>query len=569
MTETQITAAATFCATLTDEWIRAGMTDAFIAPGSRSTPLALALTARHEIRSHLLHDERSASFAALGHGLATGRPAVVLCSSGTAGAHFAAAVIEADLSAVPLLVCTADRPPALWDVGAPQVIDQTKLFGDAVRFFAEPGVPAAAAADSWRSLGSRCWAEAVGWSGPAGPVHLNLSFDDPLVGHPDELPVGRPGGRPWHQLRPTERPAAPDVGDIAERFVGRRGVVIAGRGTSDPAAVVEIARRLGWPVLADHRSACRRSGIAVDHFDSLLRSPAFAAARQPQVILRFGQILASKALSQWTTAAAAAGCDVVVGQPAAIWIDPERAASTVVTEEGLAIALLERIPVDMTASDEAALWQSADRAAAAAIATVISDARDDNQLTEPDIARTVLKAAPRSSALVAASSMPVREIEWLGEARSDLSVYANRGANGIDGTIATAIGIALTGVPTTVLIGDVALLHDSTSLIALAQRRVDLTIVVVDNDGGGIFSFLPQADLLPESQFEVLFGTPHGTDIAALAASHSIEVAGWGADLRPNGARVIVAKPTLTRTDNVAFHDRLHAAVAAAIAPKP
>lgn len=565
MAETPVTAAATFCATLADEWVRAGLTDAFIAPGSRSTPLALALAARSEIATHVFHDERSASFAALGHGLATGRPAVVLCSSGTAGAHFAAAVIEADLSAVPLVVCTADRPPALWDVGAPQVIDQTKLFGDAVRFFAEPGVPTADGASWWRSFASRSWAEAVGWSGQAGPVHLNLSFDDPLVGHPDELPAARPGKRPWHELRPLQRPAAIDIGDMAERFVGRRGVVIAGRGVSDPSAVIEVANRLGWPVLADHRSGCRRPGVAIDHFDSLLRSAAFAEARQPQVILRFGQILASKSLSQWTTASAGAGCDVIVGHPASTWIDPERVASTVVAEPGLALALLERIPIDMVPSDEAAVWQAADRSAADAVARVLADEADEGRLTEPEIARTVLAAAPRSSAFVAASSMPVREIEWLGAARADLSVYANRGANGIDGTVATAVGIALSGTPTTVLVGDVALLHDSTSLIALARRDIDLTIVVVDNDGGGIFSFLPQGELLSEAEFEQLFGTPHGTDIAMLAASHGIEVADWGAELRPSGVRLIVAKPTLDRTENVELHDRLHTAVAAAI----
>jgi len=566
MTETLVTAAATFCATLADEWVRSGLTDAFIAPGSRSTPLALALGARSEIAVHVFHDERSASFAALGHGLATGRPAVVLCSSGTAGAHFAAAVIEADLSAVPLVVCTADRPPGLWDVGAPQVIDQTKLFGNAVRFFGEPGVPAVDGSGWWRSLASRSWVEAVGWSGRPGPVHLNLSFDDPLVGRPDDLPEGRAGSQPWHQLRPLQRPTSVDIGVMAERFVGRRGVVIAGRGVSDPSAVIEVANRLGWPVLADHRSGCRRPDVAIDHFDSLLRSPAFAEARQPQVILRFGQTLASKALSQWTSASAAGGCEVIVGHPSATWIDPERVASTVVAEPGLAIALLERIPADMVASDEAAIWQAADRAAAVAVGEVLSDAEQLGRLTEPAIARTVLAAAPRSSALVAASSMPVREIEWFGKARADLAVYANRGANGIDGTVATAIGVALTGVPTTVLIGDVALLHDSTSLIALAPRRVDLTIVVVDNDGGGIFSFLPQGELLTETEFEQLFGTPHGTDLAALAAAHGIEVAPWGADLRPSGVRLVVATPTLTRSENVAFHERLHTVVAEAVA---
>ncbi|MFA9566459.1 MAG: thiamine pyrophosphate-binding protein, partial [Acidimicrobiales bacterium] len=182
------TTAATFCATLVDEWVRAGLTDAVVAPGSRSTPLALALAESGHIRVHVVHDERSASFIALGLGLATGRPAVVLCTSGTAATHFHGAVVEAHLSAVPMLVCTADRPPELWDIGAPQTIDQSGLYRSAVRWFCEPGVPDGGAAPSWRSLASRGVAEAIGWSGRPGPVHYNLSFRDPLVGEPGELP---------------------------------------------------------------------------------------------------------------------------------------------------------------------------------------------------------------------------------------------------------------------------------------------------------------------------------------------------------------------------------------------
>lgn len=552
------TAAATFCATLVDEWVRSGVRAAFVAPGSRSTPLALAIADSEQITLHLFHDERAASFAALGYGLATKKPAVVICSSGTAGAHFHAAVIEADLSAVPLIVCTADRPPALWQVGAPQVIDQTQLYGRSVRFFAEPGVPHSSAASSWRSLGSRAAAEAGGWSGRPGPVHLNLSFDDPLAGAPDTLPPGRRDGLPWHALQASPQPWSGDIGAVVQRMVGRRGVIIAGEGTSDPGALVMLARSLGWPLLADHASGARRPDEAICHFDSLLRHAPFAQVRQPQVVLRFGRPLASKALSQWL---AASDAEVVVAADRGRWTDPERVAALVVDERGLASALIERLPADLQPSDERDIWRSADAQAAEAIADAVAGFAHES---EPQIARDVVASIEPGAALVLASSMPVRDVEWFAAGRSDIEVHANRGANGIDGIVSTAIGVATSRIPTTVLIGDVAFLHDSTALIGLADRDLDLTIVVVDNDGGGIFGFLPQHELLDSDRFEQLFGTPHGTDIAALAAAHRIEVTPWDPAQRSAGGLRLVHLGS-DRTRNLADHEALHSAVAAAL----
>ena len=536
------------------------MTDAFIAPGSRSTPVALALTARESLAVHIFHDERSASFAALGHGLASGRPAVVLCSSGTAGTHFHGAVVEADLSSVPMIVVTADRPPKLWNVGAPQVIDQTHLFGDVVRSFVEPGVPSAVDALTWRPLASQVWNAAVGATGWPGPVHLNVSFDDPLVGIAGELPEGRPGGGPWHRLAPVVPQA--DLDGLAGRLVGREGVIVAGGGTSDPGGVVALASHLGWPILADHRSGCRRSGVSVNHFDALLRDASFASAHSPQVILRFGQILSSKALSQWI---AGSGADVVVAQTGRFPSDPEHVATTILPEAGLAMALLERLPATLTPARTAEAWLAADGAADAAITQVLSE----SPVNDAAIARATLESVPRGGAIVMSSSMPVRDVEWFGGARTAIRAFSNRGANGIDGVVATATGIALTGPATTLLIGDVAFLHDASSLTALARRDLDLTIVVVDNDGGGIFSFLPQADALPTVRFEQLFGTPHGTDLAALAAAHGITVERWGdasepaVDLAPRGLRIVLAQTD--RKTNVDLHDRLVQAVSAAI----
>ena len=570
------TTAATFCATLVDEWVRAGVTAAFAAPGSRSTPLALALAADRRIRLSVFHDERSAGFAALGHSLATSQPAVVTCTSGTAAAHFHAAVIEADLSAVPLIVCTTDRPPELWQIGAPQTVDQTGLFANSVRFFAEPGVATEEASHAWRSLGSRLVAEALGGTSPPGPVHANLSFRDPLVANPGPLPPGRPDGAPWHSdlrsdVRADSRGSSArrsaseaQVDEIWGRIQGLSGVIVTGGGTSDPASVLALGRRLGWPVLADHRSGCRAEGQAVGHFDQLLRSASFAADATPDVVLRFGQPPASKVLSQWIGSLDA---EVIVATGKTGWIDPERVASLLVDEAGLARALLARTDGDYRPSPEGERWGRADAAAAQAIEETLTSL---GRITEPLVARAVVDGLPVGGSLLVASSMPVRDVEWFGPHRRDIRVYANRGANGIDGLVSTAIGIAMTGSPTTLLIGDVAFLHDSAALIGLAKRSVDLRIVVIDNDGGGIFSFLPQAELVETERFEQLFGTPHGTDIVALCAAHGIVCEPWPdtddaktATDSGTGPRVVIA--TTDRQDNVAVHEQLQKAVVAAI----
>lgn len=567
-TSMEVTPAATFCATVVDEWVRAGVTDAFLAPGSRSTPLALALVGEPRLRVHVFHDERSASFAALGHARVERTPAVVAATSGTASAHFHGAVIEADASAVPLIVCTTDRPPELWAIGAPQTVDQTKLYGSTVRFFWQPGVPTDSMRDAWRSMASRLVAEARGFSGRPGPVHANLSFRDPLLGEPGELPPGRRAGAPWHATAVTgagshqgrdggDGPGAADAPDVWRRIRGLDGVIVAGAGTSDPTAVLALARKLGWPVVADHRSGCRAESQAVVHAETLVRVESFVSRRRIDAVVRFGEPLAGQSISRWLSRLDA---DIIVAAPPGRWLDPERAAALVVHEPGLARGLLNQIPSDYQPAGEALAWRRADQLAQQAVADTAGPG------TEIGIARHVVESIPSGGALVVASSMPVRDVEWFAPNRRSINVFANRGANGIDGVISTAIGVALTGAPTTLLIGDVAFLHDSSALIGLTRRRIDLSIIVIDNDGGGIFSFLPQAQLLDTATYEKLFGTPHGTDLVTLCQAHGIPAVSWSpGDPTPAdvGVRVLVA--STDRAANARLHRDVNVAVARAV----
>jgi 2-succinyl-5-enolpyruvyl-6-hydroxy-3-cyclohexene-1-carboxylate synthase len=618
------TTAATFCATLVDEWVRGGMTDAVVAPGSRSTPMALALVADGRLRIHVHHDERDAGFVALGLGLATGRPAVVICTSGTAAVELHPAVVEAHQAKVPLLVCTADRPPELHDVGAPQTIDQQQLYGRAVRLFLDPGVADEGRRGSWRSLAAQV--QVAAQTSPPGPVHLNLRFRDPLVGRPGDLPEGRPQGAPWHRRVIGGAPSPTALEALAAGMAERRGVIVAGGGIGEPDGVHGLAESMGWPVLADPRSGCRTPrSRTISHFDSFLREPALAARLRPEVVLRLGSLPASKVLGQWL-----AGLDAwqVAIDADGTRYDPDRQLDALLTgspgetcahlAELVARVRLEAAPMsgrdargDDAPEDEAAEtgpddgpvegddgspswaehWAHADAEAAEAIVAVLSGHPEP---TEPAVARDLLRALPEGATLVVSSSMPVRDLEWFASPRTGVRVVANRGANGIDGVVSTAVGVALASRssgpstsssspgssrgadPVALLIGDVALLHDTNGLLGAARRGIDLTVVVIDNDGGGIFSFLPQADALDAPAFEQLFGTPHGVDLLGLAAAHGIggrrlarqsELSGAVAESVSLGGVHLIVVPT-DRAANVALHAEINAAVAAAVSPR-
>jgi 2-succinyl-5-enolpyruvyl-6-hydroxy-3-cyclohexene-1-carboxylate synthase len=556
-----------------DELARCGIAGAVTSPGSRSTPLVLSLARDGRFPCFSQIDERSAGFFALGLAKATGRPAVVACTSGTAAANYLPAVIEAHEARIPLVVLTADRPPELRDTGAGQAIDQLKLYGDAVRWFAEVGVHEATADNlRWmRALACRSLWTAAG--DRPGPVHLNLPLREPLVLE-EPLPEDEPGGggradgRPWTGRVPTAHDAAAGAAQLAPVVAAAaRGIVVLGRAEGSGglgAAAAAFSAASGWPLLADPLSGARGTG-AVAHYDALLRVPGFADAARPQAVLRVGDLPTSKPLRQWL-----AGLDAVqvLVDPDGAWQDPAQVCDLVLPQEPA--ALLRALAAQVVPGDPswAGGWHAADARAAGALDGVLGE-----ELSEPRVAAELGRSLPSDVTLVVAASMPVRDVETCFPARDDgPRVLANRGANGIDGTIATAYGVAAASDgPVVLLLGDVALAHDLGSLVTARRIGVPLTIVLIDNGGGGIFDFLPVAT--QQDAFETHVATPTGIDVAGIAQAfglHHLEV-GTVAEFRAavdhgltsDGTQLVHVRTE--RAANVVLHRRMWDTVSAAL----
>ena len=564
-----------FARCLVDEWSRGGLTDAVLSPGSRSTPLALALADHDRITVHVHLDERSASFFALGLAKGSGRPAIVLCTSGTAAANLHPAVLEAAHARVPLVVCTADRPPELRGVGAAQTVDQANLYGTAVRWYFEPETPSERDAGPeawavWRSLAARSLAEAQG--SPPGPVHLNLPFREPLVPpSPTDVPFdlgARPRSSPWLRTTRSPREAGDEVAaELARRISGTpRGVLLAGWGASvAPATLERLARVSGWPILADPLSGVRAGPFAVSTYDALSRVDKLRESLRPDLVLRVGAPLTSRAAMTWLATSA-----TITFDPDRSWSDPQRAAEIILDVEPE--PLLAELAGRVASRDESwiSAWIHAEETARRVI-----DAQLDlwPEPFEGRVARDVMACLPDHASLVVASSMPVRDLETFARPRQGVTVLANRGVNGIDGFVSSVLGVAASGAgPVTVaLAGDLCLLHDANGLLGAGRRGCDAVFVVLDNDGGGIFSFLPQA-ALPD-HFERLFGTPQGVDIAELGAVYGVPTTDVerAAQLVPAiesaiaGGGVRIVRVRTERTSNALRHALVFRAVGEAL----
>ncbi len=574
MTTTQSSAADVLLRAFVDELARCGMRAACTSPGSRSAPLVLALAREQRLRCFSHVDERCAGFFALGLAKASGLPVAVACTSGTAAAQLHAAAVEAHEARVPLLLLTADRPAELRDNGAGQAIDQLKLFGDAAKWFVEvelPPEPAAAALRWVRTLACRAYAASL--EGAPGAVHLNFPLREPLVGA-RELPredTGRKDGGPFVSRAAPARPAEPSP--LLTALVGEaaRGVIVAGRherATQLGEAAAALAERRGWPLLADPMSGARRGTAAIAHYDALLRDASFADAQRPDLILRVGDLPISKPLRAWL---AGQGEAVQVAlDPEGAWQDPDATLRhSLALEPAAALRALAGEGAPAAPAEWLQTWRSADERAAEAITGTIAAA-----LSEPRVAAELGVLLPAQATLFVASSMPVRDIETFWAVRPDPPrVLCNRGANGIDGTVSSAFGVAAAAAgPVVLLIGDVALAHDIGGLLAASRLDLKLTIVLLDNEGGGIFEFLPVAGVEP-AIYTTHVATPTGLDFAQAASLYGLayerpdDAAGFRASLGRAlaGERSALVHVRGAREQNVQLHRRVWQAVAASL----
>jgi 2-succinyl-5-enolpyruvyl-6-hydroxy-3-cyclohexene-1-carboxylate synthase len=503
---------------LVDELVRCGMEHACTCPGSRNTPIVLTLARDPRLHAWSHVDERAAGFFAVGAAKASGKPVAVTCTSGTAAANLLPAVIEARQAGVPLIVLTADRPPELRDVGAGQTIDQLKLYGDAVKWFFELGVPETTPERMrWvRSLACRVYWTAA--AGRPGPVHVNVPLREPLVLEeplPDDEPGGggRPHGHPWLvQERSTPATSAA----IPRRHEFRRTVFVAGDLGSNPELgrkLAAFAARARVPLLADPLSGARSGPTAIAHFDLLLRDAKLAKQLTPDVVCRIGELPTSKPLRNWI-----AGLDQahhILFAPDERWSDPSARVTQRIV--GSIEDLLERVEDDEVVADDSDWldrWSEADNAVAQAIAEPLTGAG----LSEPATVAALGQFLPPSTTLFVGASMPIRDVEEFFPALNEPPrVMANRGANGIDGTVSSAFGVAAASDGEVVLVlGDVTLAHDIGGMLAATRLGLKLTIVLLNNAGGGIFNFLAVAS--EGEVFEEHIATPTGLDFAQAAA---------------------------------------------------
>ena len=591
---------------LVEELARCGVRHATISPGSRSTPLALALHRNPAIEAVVILDERSAGFFALGAAQASGIPSVVACTSGSAAANLHPAVVEADEAGVPLLVLTSDRPPELRDIGAGQTIDQLKLYGAAVRWFCEIGTHEAddSGLMRYRSAACRGFAAALGDPRP-GPVHLNLAWRDPLgpeertgdVTATTDLALRGRGDLPLTSVADT--PATPEpalLEELAQRIQDApRGLIVAGRQLDssliDP--LTNLAAAVGYPILAEPTSQLRfgphdRSRV-IWPYDAIAR--AAPARLAPDLVIRVGDMPTSKSLRGWISSLD--GLRQVVIDPDFGWHEPSRSAETILRADPgqTAARLVERIEGAQHALESAAggvehgserrdnrtesaqlsreweqEWTAASSAAAEAIKSGLAEL---SEATEPGVQAALSELYGDGDLVYTASSMPIRDQEAFATGGdANVQFLCNRGANGVDGLVSSGIGAAVaSGAPTWIITGDLGLLYDSNGLASLSYAPAPVRIIVLNNNGGGIFEFLPQASEIEREEFETLFATPAGADLAHLAALHEVPHCRLGglSELASVTDKTGIVEIPVDRATNVELHRRLSKSVATAI----
>lgn len=503
-----------YLAAFVDELVQSGVKDVVISPGSRSTPIALLMAEHPKLEVTVLIDERSASFYALGLAKTTGRPVAVLCTSGTAAANYYPAIVEAFQARIPLLVLTADRPHELRDIGAPQAIDQIKMYGSYVKWFVEMSLPVdeRSMIQYSRTMAARAVGTSV--SAPGGPVHLNFPLREPLLPNLKAEGLWTKYGEANGSIVDvqvgsytiTEERAAFFAQLLSEK---KKGIIVCGEmpGRSDFSKLVtDLAEALQYPIFADPLSGLRAGShpkeLICEGYDAFLREDAVKEALEPEVIIRFGSMPVSKSLMQYIARALDATHIVIDGDGG--WRDPTLQASFMVhcKEE----VFCERIGSLLAPGKKSGWLQKIMAINERTKSLLISTDKGENMF-EGKVITELQEMLPEGSAIFVGNSMPIRDADtFFHKDDKDIRVLANRGANGIDGVVSTALAASKAFKRLVLVIGDLSFYHDMNGLLAAKLLKLDVTIVLINNNGGGIFSFLPQSKI--ENHFEVLFGTP-------------------------------------------------------------
>ncbi|MFJ8245910.1 2-succinyl-5-enolpyruvyl-6-hydroxy-3-cyclohexene-1-carboxylic-acid synthase [Peribacillus asahii] len=508
-----------YIASFVDELAQNKVRHAVVSPGSRSTPISLLLAEHPDIEVHLNVDERSAAFFALGLAKALGEPVAMICTSGTAAANYYPAIVEAYYARVPLLVLTADRPHELRHVGAPQAIDQIELYGKHVKWSVEMALPEQTAemTNYARTVGARAVATAA--LSPAGPVHLNFPLREPLVPDMKKAKEYRKESSAVLIEDGVRTLAQSHVKALASTLTeAKRGIIVVGELKNDSVseAIVALSEQLAFPILADPlsllRSGTHKQEQIIETYDTFLRDDIAKEMLNPDLVLRFGAMPVSKALLLFLKKHHSAKHLVV--DDGAGWREPAGLATNMIYSE---VSTFCSDMLNQLSGIRDLTWLQRWQAVNTATKEALYSLRDDAELSEGKLFLLLNELMPTHSTLFVGNSMPIRDLDtFFFNNEKQIRTLANRGANGIDGVVSTALGVSTVSEHTVLAIGDLSFYHDMNGLLAAKLQKQNMTIVLINNDGGGIFSFLPQAN--EKEYFELLFGTPHGLDFAHAAA---------------------------------------------------
>lgn len=496
-----------YISALVDELYQLGVRHAVFSPGSRSTTLAMLFQSHGGFQTYMNIDERSAGFMALGIGKAHGEPAVLVCTSGSALTHYGPAVVEAKHGGIPMIILSADRPYTLQNVGAPQTIDQQKYFGTAVNYYEELSVPSESHYYTYpRQVARRGYLHAKNHK--EGPVHINVPLFEPLVPERDSSYFTK--GRSSKSFRLVTEQTIHELGPILE---GKKVLILGGPSITQPQEVMEFANAIGAVVIGDPLSNLRQFEETISTYDSVLVHDSVKEQLRPDVVIQLGQIPVSKRIQQWM--ATLDTIEYILVSPTAESLNPS--LTTTIHVMASIDVFLHHVTDIQADRQYCAMWQQIEANSRRQLDAV----REEPHLFEGRTIHMLQEKMPADGQILVANSMSIRDMDYYwASGRSTATIYGNRGTNGIDGTVSTALGLSTNGKPTVMVTGDLSFFHDLNGLAIGKTHGMNLTIILHNNDGGGIFQYLPQKGT---ADFDYLFNTPQGIDYSGLATMYALD----------------------------------------------